>query len=170
VSNWFCSAVSIVVFSGSLLEHDLFRKPVSLFSGSCSSLLSHRSVASEARRSSYAGRFGSASSGWGRPAGPFCRAIRESARNFTLAAVAEPAADVRATVAAETGARCYSDLAAMLHRTAARRGLCGDADRAASRACRAGSARRGKHVLTEKPMAIRVEQAQAMVRRPSAPA
>ena len=91
----------------------------------------------------------------------FLPAIRGSSR-FRLAAVAEPAEDVRAAVASETGAAAHADLAAMLRQ--------GDVEAVyvatptelhpqhVAEACAAK-----KHVLTEKPMAIRVEQAQAMV-------
>lgn len=91
----------------------------------------------------------------------FLPAIRDS-RDFRLAAVAEPSDDVRATVAAETNVAVHSDLGSMLRQP----GI--DAVYIATptelhpehvtQACTAG-----KHVLTEKPMAIRVEQAQAMV-------
>jgi phthalate 4,5-cis-dihydrodiol dehydrogenase len=74
----------------------------------------------------------------------------------------EPAADMRDAAAAETGAAAYADLPAMLH------GAQLDAVYIATptelhpehvaQACAAG-----KHVLTEKPMAIRVDQAQVMV-------
>jgi phthalate 4,5-cis-dihydrodiol dehydrogenase len=81
---------------------------------------------------------------------------------FELAAVAEPAAEVRETVAAETGAAVHPDLTSMLRQT--------DLDAVyiatptelhpghVAEACAAK-----KHVLTEKPMAIRVEQAQDMI-------
>jgi len=99
--------------------------------------------------------------GMGAAGRAFLPAIRGSAA-FQLAAFAEPAAEVRAAAAADTGAAAYADLPSML----------GEADLDAvyvatptelhpehvSLACAAG-----KHVLTEKPMAIRVEQAQAMI-------
>jgi phthalate 4,5-cis-dihydrodiol dehydrogenase len=81
---------------------------------------------------------------------------------FQLAAVAEPGTEMRAAVAGETGVAAYSDLPSMLRYTEL------DAVYIATptelhpqhvaEACAAG-----KHVLTEKPMAIRVEEAQAMV-------
>ena len=86
---------------------------------------------------------------------------------FELAAVAEPVAEARETVAAETGAKGFADLPSML------RGRALDAVYIATptelhpeHAALAFAAK--KHVLTEKPMAIRIEQAQAMIdgRRP----
>jgi phthalate 4,5-cis-dihydrodiol dehydrogenase len=81
---------------------------------------------------------------------------------FQLAAIAEPVAEMRETVAAETGVAVHPDLPSML------RGAELDAVYIATptelhpehvaQVCAAK-----KHVLTEKPMAIRVEQAQAMV-------
>jgi phthalate 4,5-cis-dihydrodiol dehydrogenase len=102
------------------------------------------------------GIVGMGAAGWA-----FLPAIRGNP-GFELAAVAEPAADVREIVAAETGVATHADLAAMLHRPAL------DAVYVATptelhpehvaQACAAG-----KHVLTEKPMAIRIEQARAMI-------
>jgi phthalate 4,5-cis-dihydrodiol dehydrogenase len=81
---------------------------------------------------------------------------------FELAVIAEPVAEMRETVAAETGVAVHPDLPSMLRDT--------DLDAVyiatptelhpehVAQACAAK-----KHVLTEKPMAIRVEQAQAMV-------
>src|SRR4051794_3955931 len=79
-----------------------------------------------------------------------------------LAAIAEPAAEMRETVAAETGVAVHPDLPAMLRDAKL------DAVYIATPTelhpehvalvCAAK-----KHVLTEKPMAIRVEQAQQMV-------
>jgi len=81
---------------------------------------------------------------------------------FQLAAVAEPGTEMRAAVAGETGVAAYSDLPSMLRYTEL------DAVYIATptelhpehvaQVCAAK-----KHVLTEKPMAIRVEQAQQMV-------
>jgi phthalate 4,5-cis-dihydrodiol dehydrogenase len=81
---------------------------------------------------------------------------------FELVAIAEPVAEMRETVAAETGVAVYPDLPSMLRDAKL------DAVYIATptelhpehvaQACAAK-----KHVLTEKPMAIRVEQAQAMV-------
>jgi phthalate 4,5-cis-dihydrodiol dehydrogenase len=102
------------------------------------------------------GIVGMGAAGWA-----FLPAIRNSAQ-FQLAAVAEPAADVRAAVASETGVAVHADLAAMLRQD----GI--DAVYVATptelhpeHVAQTCAAR--KHVLTEKPMAIRVEQAEAMV-------
>ena len=102
------------------------------------------------------GIVGMGAAGWA-----FLPAIRKSAE-FELTAIAEAAADVRETVAAETGVAAYADLPSML-----REGKL-DAVYVATptelhpehveQVCAAT-----KHVLTEKPMAIRVEQAHAMV-------
>jgi phthalate 4,5-cis-dihydrodiol dehydrogenase len=81
---------------------------------------------------------------------------------FQLAAIAEPAAEMREALVAETGVAAHPDLPSMLRHT--------DLDAVyiatptelhpdhVAEACAAG-----KHVLTEKPMAIRLEQAQAMI-------
>src|SRR4029079_11838776 len=102
------------------------------------------------------GIVGMGAAGWA-----FVPAIRGNPA-FELAAVAEPDVDMRAAAAAETGAAAYADLPGMLanHKL--------DAAYIATPtelhpehvalACAAG-----KHVLTEKPMAIRVDQAQVMV-------
>jgi phthalate 4,5-cis-dihydrodiol dehydrogenase len=81
---------------------------------------------------------------------------------FELAAIAEPVAETREAVAAETGVAVHPDLPSMLRDTPL------DAVYIAtptelhpqhvSEVCAAG-----KHVLTEKPMAIRIDQAQAMI-------
>ena len=103
------------------------------------------------------GFVGMGAAGWA-----FVPAIRGNPA-FELAAIAEPAAEMRALAAAETGAAPYSDLPSMLSDAQL------DAVYVATPtelhpehvalACAAG-----KHVLTEKPMAVRVEQAEAMVR------
>ena len=102
------------------------------------------------------GIVGMGAAGWA-----FVPAIRGNPA-FELAAIAEPDAAMRETAAAETGAVALSRPAAML------RGAPLDAVYIATptelhpehvaEVCAAK-----KHVLTEKPMAIRVEQAQAMV-------
>jgi phthalate 4,5-cis-dihydrodiol dehydrogenase len=102
------------------------------------------------------GIVGMGAAGWA-----FVPAIRGNSA-VELAAIAEPTADMRETAAAETGAAAYDSLPAMLQSA----GL--DAVYIATptdlhpehvaQACAAG-----KHVLTEKPMAIRVDQAQVMV-------
>jgi phthalate 4,5-cis-dihydrodiol dehydrogenase len=102
------------------------------------------------------GIVGMGAAGWA-----FLPAIRGQAA-FELAAIAEPDAAVRGAAAAETDAAPYPDLPSML-----RSGRL-DAVYVATptelhpehvaAACAAG-----KHVLTEKPMAVRVEDAQTMV-------
>ena len=102
------------------------------------------------------GIVGMGAAGWA-----FLPAIRGNPA-FELAAVAEPSAEVRETVAAEFGIAACPDLPSMLVKTAL------DAVYIATptelhpehvaQACAAK-----KHVLTEKPLAITVEQAQAMV-------
>ncbi len=81
---------------------------------------------------------------------------------FRLAAIAEPVAEAREAVAAETGAAAYPDLPSMLkhpHLDAVYIATPTELHpEHVALACAAG-----KHVLTEKPMAIRVEQAQAMI-------
>jgi phthalate 4,5-cis-dihydrodiol dehydrogenase len=81
---------------------------------------------------------------------------------FELAAFADPVEEIRDSVAAETGAAAFTDIPSML----AGAGL--DAVYLATptelHAGHAGLAfAAGKHVLTEKPMAIRIEDAQAMI-------
>src|SRR3954468_17727357 len=102
------------------------------------------------------GIVGMGAAGWA-----FVPAIRGNPA-FELAAVAEPDAEMREIAAAETGAAVHPDLPSMLRDTAL------DAVYIATptelhpehvaQVCAAK-----KHVLTEKPMAIRVDQAQAMV-------
>jgi phthalate 4,5-cis-dihydrodiol dehydrogenase len=102
------------------------------------------------------GIVGMGAAGWA-----FLPAIRGN-RQFLLAAVAEPVEDVRAAAASETGAAAFADLPSML------KGAELDAVYIATptdlhpdhvgQACAAG-----KHVLTEKPMAVSVAQAQSMV-------
>ena len=102
------------------------------------------------------GIVGMGAAGWA-----FLPAIRGNPAS-SWPAVAEPAADMRETVAAETGVAVFADLASMLRD--------GNLDAVyiatptelhpehVAQVCAAK-----KHVLTEKPMAIRVEQAQAMI-------
>ena len=102
------------------------------------------------------GIVGMGAAGWA-----FVPAIRSNA-DFELAAIAEPDPAMRETAAAETGAAVFSDLPSMLRDTAL------DAvyiatptelhPRHVAEVCAAK-----KHVLTEKPMAIRVEDAQRMI-------
>lgn len=91
----------------------------------------------------------------------FLPAIRGHAA-FQLAAIAEPVAETREAVARETGALGFADLPSML----AGAGI--DAVYIATptelhpqHAALAFAAK--KHVLTEKPMAVRLDQAEAMV-------
>jgi len=91
----------------------------------------------------------------------FLPAIRGHAA-FQLAAIAEPVAETREAVARETGAAGFADLPSML----AGAGI--DAVYIATptelhpqHAALAFAAK--KHVLTEKPMAVRLDQAEAMV-------
>ena len=91
----------------------------------------------------------------------FLPAIRGHA-GFELVAFADPVAEIRESVAAETGAPAFADIPSML----ADAGL--DAVYIATptelHAEHAGLAfAAGKHVLTEKPMAIHIEDAQAMI-------
>jgi phthalate 4,5-cis-dihydrodiol dehydrogenase len=102
------------------------------------------------------GIVGMGAAGWA-----FLPAIRGNPA-FQLVAVAEPAAEVREGVSAETGVAVHADLPSMLRSA--------DLDAVyiatptelhpehVAQACAAG-----KHVLTEKPMAVRVEQAREMV-------
>lgn len=102
------------------------------------------------------GILGMGAAGWA-----FYPAIRKSP-DFELAAIAEAASDVRDSLAAELGVAVYPDLAAMLRApelnavyVATPTELHPDH---VAQACAAG-----KHVLTEKPMALSVAQAQQMV-------
>ncbi len=102
------------------------------------------------------GIVGMGAAGWA-----FVPAIRGSA-SFELAAIAEPAADMRETAANELNVAVYRDLPSMLEKAAL------DAVYIATptelhpeHVALCCSAK--KNVLTEKPMAIRVEQARTMV-------
>jgi phthalate 4,5-cis-dihydrodiol dehydrogenase len=102
------------------------------------------------------GIVGMGAAGWA-----FLPAIRASS-HFRLAAVAEPDEEVRKTVAAETGAGAHSDLAGLLRqRDVAAVYIATPTELHPEHVAQAAAA--GEHVLTEKPMAIRVAQAQAMV-------
>jgi phthalate 4,5-cis-dihydrodiol dehydrogenase len=99
--------------------------------------------------------------GIGAPGRAFLPAIRGHAA-FQLAAIAEPVDETREAVARETGAAGFADLPSML----AGAGI--DAVYIATptelhpqHAALAFAAK--KHVLTEKPMAVRLDQAEAMV-------
>ena len=95
--------------------------------------------------------------GMGAAGRAFLPAIRGHAE-FELAAFADPVADIRESVAAETGTSDYADIPSMLA------GADLDAvyiatptELHADHAGMAFTAR--KHVLTEKPMAIRLDEA-----------
>ena len=97
----------------------------------------------------------------------FLPAIRGHAE-FELVALADLVADIRDSVSAETGATGFADLPSMLAGT--------DLDAiyiATPTELHAGHAGlafvAGKHVLTEKPMAIRLDEAQAMIAAACAP-
>src|SRR5262245_14603912 len=99
--------------------------------------------------------------GMGAAGRAFLPAIRGHSA-FELAAFADPVAEIRESVSAETGAKAFADIPSML----AGAGL--DTVYIATptelHAAHAGLAfAAGKHVLTEKPMAIRIEDAQAMI-------
>ena len=101
------------------------------------------------------GIVGVGAAGWA-----FLPAIRGNPA-FELAAIAEPAAEIRAAIAGESGVAVHAGLSSMLRNA--------DLDAVyiatptelhpehVAEVCAAR-----KHILTEKPMAIRVEQAQAM--------
>src|SRR6185437_4285681 len=83
---------------------------------------------------------------------------------FELAAIADAAADIRDSVAAEMGIAGYADLPAMLQGTALDAVyIATPTELHADHAAVAFAA--GKHVLTEKPMAVRLEPAQDMIAR-----
>ena len=97
----------------------------------------------------------------GAAARAFLPPIRDHAE-FQLTAFAEPVAEIRQSVAAETGAEGFADLPSMLAKAKV------DAVYIATptelHAEHAGLiVAAGKHVLTEKPMAIRLEDAQRMI-------
>jgi phthalate 4,5-cis-dihydrodiol dehydrogenase len=91
----------------------------------------------------------------------FLPAIRRHP-GFELAAFAEPVAEIRNDVAAETGAVAYADLPAMLKNAAIDVVyIATPTDLHPEHAAMAFRA--GKHVLTEKPMAVGLEQARTMI-------
>src|ERR1700754_3333233 len=99
--------------------------------------------------------------GMGAAARAFLPPLRDHAE-FDLAAFAEPVAEIRQSVAAETGAEGFADLPSMLAK--ARLDAVYIATPTELHAEHAGLAfAAGKHVLTEKPMAIRLDEAQAMI-------
>jgi phthalate 4,5-cis-dihydrodiol dehydrogenase len=102
------------------------------------------------------GIVGMGAAGWA-----FLPAIRNSPA-FKLVAVAEPAEDVRQSIVSETGAATHAELAAMLRQPDVEAVyVATPTELHPEHVAQAAAA--GKHVLTEKPMAIRVDQAQAMV-------
>lgn len=108
-----------------------------------------------------AGRIRIGMVGLGAAGRAFLPAIRGHAA-FELAAVTEPVAETREMIARDTGAKGFSDLPSMLSGTAL------DAVYIATptelhpeHAAVAFSAK--KHVLTEKPMAVTIEQGRAMI-------
>src|SRR4051812_14855945 len=99
--------------------------------------------------------------GMGAAGRAFLPPIRDHAE-FELVAIAEPVAEIRESVAAETGAEGFADLPSMLAR--AKLGavyIATPTELHAEHAALVFAA--GKHVLTEKPMAVRLDAAQAMV-------
>ena len=102
------------------------------------------------------GIVGMGAAGWA-----FVPAIRGNPA-FELAAIAEPDAAMRGAAATETGAAAYADLPSMLAHAPLDAVLIATPTelhpQQVSEVCAAR-----KHVLTEKPMAVRVDQAQVMV-------
>jgi phthalate 4,5-cis-dihydrodiol dehydrogenase len=99
--------------------------------------------------------------GMGAAGRAFLPAIRGHAE-FELVAFADPVEGIRNRVAAETGAAAFTDIPTML--AGARLDAITIATPTELHAAHAGLAfAAGKHVLTEKPMAIRIEEAQAMI-------
>jgi len=99
---------------------------------------------------------GMGAAGWA-----FVPAIRGNPA-FELAAIAEPALDMRETAAAEIGAAAYPDLPSMLQEaTLDAVYIATPTELHPEHVAMVCTAK--KHVLTEKPMAIRVEQAQGMI-------
>ena len=81
---------------------------------------------------------------------------------FDLVAIAEPVTETRESVAAETGAAGYPDLPALLRGTDIDAAyIATPTERHPEHAAIAFDAK--KHVLTEKPMSVRLDQAEAMI-------
>jgi phthalate 4,5-cis-dihydrodiol dehydrogenase len=81
---------------------------------------------------------------------------------FELAAIAEPAAEMRETAAAETGVAVHPDLPSMLRNTSLDAVyIATPTELHPAHVAEVSAAK--KHILTEKPMAIRVEQAKEMI-------
>src|SRR5262245_1547444 len=147
VSNSFCSAVSIA--------------SVSLFA--CFQVAYSRAagVTSTGLRTSMTARIRIGIAGMGAAGRAFLPAIRNHAE-FALAAIAEPVAAIRDSVATDAGAAGFADVRSMLVGTEL------DALYIATptelHAEHAGLAfAANKHVLTEKPMAIRLDDGLRMV-------
>lgn len=102
------------------------------------------------------GIVGLGAAGWA-----FLPAIRGNPA-FELAAIAERGTDTRETAAAETGVAVYADLPSMLRDAALDAVYIATPTELHPEHVAAVCAAK-KHVLTEKPMAIRVEQAQEMI-------
>jgi phthalate 4,5-cis-dihydrodiol dehydrogenase len=97
----------------------------------------------------------------GAAARAFLPPIRDHAE-FELAAFAEPVAEVRQNVAAETGAEGFADLPSMLAKGSLDAVyIATPTELHAEHVSLAVAA--GKHALTEKPMAIRLEEARRMI-------
>lgn len=91
----------------------------------------------------------------------FLPAIRRHP-GFALAALAESVAEIRDSVAADTGVAGYADLPAMLkHAAVDAVYIATPTELHPEHVALAFAA--GKHVLTEKPMAVRLDQARTMV-------
>lgn len=101
------------------------------------------------------GIVGMGAAGWA-----FLPAIRGNPA-FELAAIAEPATDVRETAANETDVAGYPDLPSMLRTDLDAVYIATPTELHPEHVAMVCAAK--KHILTEKPMAIRVEQAQAMI-------
>src|SRR5260221_8466355 len=99
--------------------------------------------------------------GMGAAARAFLPPIRDHAE-FELVAFADPVAEIRDSVAAETGAAGFADLPSMLAKAKLDAVyIATPTDLHAEHASLVFAA--GKHVLTEKPMAIRLDEARQMV-------
>lgn len=102
------------------------------------------------------GIVGMGAAGWA-----FVPAIRGNPA-FELAAVADPVADMREAAAKETGAAPYADLPSMLQAANLEAVyIATPTELHPEHVATVCAAKR--HVLTEKPMAIRIDQAQAMI-------
>lgn len=99
--------------------------------------------------------------GMGAAARAFLPPLRDHAE-FELTAFAEPVAETRQSVTADTGAEGFADLPSMLAKAKLDAVyIATPTELHAEHVSLAVAA--GKHALTEKPMAIRIEDAQAMV-------